>query len=172
MKIVLLGYMGSGKSTIGKKLADKIYHKFTDLDTYIENKEDKTIPEIFNEKGEIYFRKAEHKYLQEFLSENDSFVLSLGGGTPCYAGNMDIIINQNGVISFYLQASIPTLKDRLINNSSKRPLLASLSEEKLIEYIAKHLFERSVFYEKATHRINVNSKEIEAIVAEIRILLH
>ena len=81
---------------------------------------------LFRSKGEIYFRKAEHKYLQEFLNENDSFVLSLGGGTPCYAGNMDVIINHDGLISFYLQASIPTLKDRLINNSSKRPLLASL----------------------------------------------
>tara|TARA_R110001632_G_scaffold102664_7_gene211130 strand:+ start:1108 stop:1626 length:519 start_codon:yes stop_codon:yes gene_type:complete len=172
MKIVLLGYMGSGKTTVGQQLAKKLYLNFTDLDHYIEKKEGKTISEIFKEKGEIYFRKAEHKYLQQFLKEKDSFVLSLGGGTPCYAGNMDVISNQKNLVSFYLQASIPVLKDRLANNSSKRPLLSSLSDEKLTEYIGKHLFERSAFYEEATHRISIKSKDIDTIVAEIRIQLH
>ena len=172
MKIVLLGYMGSGKTTIGKQLAKKIYHKFSDLDTYIEQQENNSISEIFKQKGEIYFRKIEHIYLKQFLKDNDSYVLSLGGGTPCYAGNMDILINENDLVTFYLQTSIPILKERLSRNSAKRPLISSLTEEKLTEYIAKHLFERREFYDKATYRISTNSKSIQEIVADIRIKLH
>ncbi len=172
MKIILLGYMGSGKTTIGTQLAKKLYQDFTDLDEYIEKKENKTITEIFKEKGEIYFRKIEHTYLKKFINENDTYVLSLGGGTPCYANNMNIISKETDLHSIYLKASVGTLYDRLKNNSSKRPLLAKLTKESLIEYIAKHLFERNIYYEKAKHRISINSKGIDAIVAEIRILLH
>ena len=172
MKIILLGYMGSGKSTVGNQLAKKLYQNFTDLDDYIENKEGKSISEIFTEKGEVYFRKIEHTYLKKFINENESYVLSLGGGTPCYASNMDIISKEKDLHSIYLQGSITTLYDRLIDNSSKRPLLDSHTKESLIEYIAKHLFERSTYYEKAKYRISINSKSIDAIVAEIRILLH
>ena len=172
MKIILLGYMGSGKTTIGAQLAKKLYQNFTDLDEYIEKEENKTITEIFKEKGEIYFRKIEHTYLKKFINENDTYVLSLGGGTPCYANNMNIISKETDLHSIYLKASVGTLYDRLKNNSSKRPLLAKLTKESLIEYIAKHLFERNIYYEKAKHRISINSKGIDAIVAEIRILLH
>ncbi|MFY0630993.1 MAG: shikimate kinase [Flavobacteriaceae bacterium] len=172
MKIVLIGYMGSGKTTIGKHLAKKSYLPFFDLDSYIESKEKLSITDIFDQKGEIYFRKIEHRYLKEFIENNDSYVLSLGGGTPCYAGNMNSIKEQIDIHSFYLQASIPTLKERLVRNTSRRPLLAQLSEEKLTEYIAKHLFERRDFYEEATHRIKIDSKSVEEVVAEIRILLH
>ncbi len=172
MKIILLGYMGSGKTTIGTQLAKKLYQDFTDLDEYIEKKENKTITEIFKEKGEIYFRKIEHTYLKKFINENDTYVLSLGGGTPCYANNMNIISKETDLHSIYLKASVGTLYNRLKNNSSKRPLLAKLTKESLIEYIAKHLFERNIYYEKAKHRISINSKGIDAIVAEIRILLH
>ena len=172
MKIVLLGYMGSGKTTIGKQLAKKLYVPFFDLDQLIEQKEKRLISEIFEEKGEIYFRKKEHMYLEEFLQTENSFVLSLGGGTPCYAGNMDVILNEEGVSSFYLQASIPTLKERLVRNRQQRPLVSGLSEEKLTEFIAKHIFERRNFYKLANHTIAVDHKEIETIVAEIRIKLH
>ncbi|MFD2567707.1 shikimate kinase [Pseudotenacibaculum haliotis] len=171
MKIILLGYMGSGKTTIGKQLSKKVYAPFYDLDHYIESREGASISEIFKTKGEIYFRKIEHTYLKEFLQENDSYVLSLGGGTPCYAGNMDIILQEESAHSIYLQASIPTLKERIQRNKEKRPLVASLSDEKLTEYIAKHLFERRAFYEKAKHTIPTDG-DLDTIVAEIRILLH
>ena len=172
MKIILLGYMGSGKTTIGSQLAKKLYQNFTDLDAYIEKNENKTISEIFTEKGEIYFRNIEHMYLKKFITDNDSYVLSLGGGTPCYANNMDFLSQVANLHTIYLQASITTLYERLLNNSSKRPLIASHSKESLIEYIAKHLFERSRYYEKAKYRISVNSKSMEDIITEIRILLH
>ena len=172
MKIVLLGYMGSGKTAIGKILSKNLYLDFTDLDQLIERKEGKTISEIFNENGEIYFRKIETKYLKEFIHTHDSFVLSLGGGTPCYGENMKEITNDKDIISFYLQASIQTLCQRLSNNRSKRPLLFSLTEQEMSEYIAKHLFERTVFYNQAKVKINTNDKDLDKIVAEIRIHLH
>ncbi len=172
MKIVLLGYMGSGKSTIGSCLAKKLSYDFTDLDHYIENKEGKSIQEIFEVKGEIYFRKIEYLYLTQFLNENDSYVLSLGGGTPCYGSNMKLIIDQPNLYSFYLQTSIPTLVERLSKNTSKRPLISSLSKQELTEYVGKHIFERNNFYHKAMYTISTDVKDIETIVTEIRIMLH
>lgn len=172
MKIVLVGYMASGKSTIGKMLSQSLYLPFIDLDHYIEKKEGKTISEIFEEKGEIYFRYQEHFYLKELLASDDKFVLSLGGGTPCYAGNMNIISDTNDVTSVYLQASIKTLLERLNKQREKRPLVAGLSEEKLTEFIAKHLFERREFYEQSDYKIIVDNKDLDKIVAELRVLLH
>jgi shikimate kinase len=172
MKIILLGYMGSGKTTVGIQLAKKLFLNFTDLDEFIEEKEQKSIKEIFEQKGEIYFRKIEHKYLKQFIKENESFVLSLGGGTPCYAGNLDLILNDKNNLSFYLRGSISTLFKRLSENKFKRPLINDLSDNQLTEYIAKHLFERGIFYDKATYKIAIDDKEVQAIVTEIRILLH
>ena len=172
MKIILLGYMGSGKTTIGIQLARKLFLNFTDLDDFIEEKEQQSIKEIFKQKGEIYFRKIEHKYLKQFINENESYVLSLGGGTPCYAGNLDLILKDKKSLSFYLRGSIPTLFKRLSENKFKRPLISDLSDDQLTEYIAKHLFERSLFYDKATYKISIDNKEIQEIVTEIRILLH
>jgi shikimate kinase len=172
MKIILLGYMGSGKTTIGIQLAKKLFLNFTDLDEFIEEKEQKSIKEIFEQKGEIYFRKIEHKYLKQFIKENESYVLSLGGGTPCYAGNLDLILHDKNNLSFYLRGSISTLFKRLSENKFKRPLINDLCDNQLTEYIAKHLFERSIFYDKATYKISIDDKEVQEIVTEIRILLH
>ena len=164
--------MGSGKTTIGIQLAKKLYLNFTDLDEFIEEKEQKSIKEIFEQKGEIYFRKIEHNYLKQFIWENESYVLSLGGGTPCYAGNLDLILQDKNNLSFYLRGSIPTLFKRLSDNKFKRPLINDLSDNQLTEYIAKHLFERGHFYDKATYKISIDDKEVQDIVTEIRILLH
>ncbi len=172
MKIILLGYMASGKTTAGKELARKLFLPFSDLDRYIERKEGMTVSQIFESKGEIYFRKKEHEYLKEFIETNDAYVLSLGGGTPCYAGNMQWINENESIQTFYLQATIPTLKERLSKNRVRRPLIASLNEEKLTEYIAKHLFERRNFYEEAKYTIKVDEKSVSNIVADIRIQLH
>lgn len=169
MKIILLGYMGSGKTTVGKQFSKKMGIPFYDLDHYIATKEKATIPQIFKDKGEIYFRKIEHRYLREFLQQKKTYILSLGGGTPCYAGNMELITNQKEIRSVYLEASVSTLTARILENKQERPLLASLSGEKITEFVAKHLFERRKFYEKAQYRILVNKKATDAIVAEIKI---
>ncbi|QNM86440.1 shikimate kinase [Polaribacter pectinis] len=171
MKIVLLGYMASGKSTIGKQLAKKLYLNFIDLDDYIEEKEKMSISTIFKEKGEIYFRRIEHIYLKEILNSDEKLVLSLGGGTPCYANNMDFI-NTTNAISVYLKTTIKTLVERLLKEKSKRPLVASLDNEKITEFVAKHLFERGYFYEQANFTLPIDNKTINKIVTEIRILLH
>ncbi|WP_299121190.1 shikimate kinase [uncultured Tenacibaculum sp.] len=167
MKIVLLGYMASGKSTIGRLYAKKMGISFIDLDDYIEEKEQKSISEIFETKGEIYFRKQEHFYLKELLALDASFILALGGGTPCYAGNMDLLLADTNVKTVYMQTSINTIVERLKNERNKRPLVARLSEEELPEYIAKHLFERSYFYNKATMKLKIDDKKEETLLTEL-----
>ena len=169
MKIVLLGYMASGKSAVGKILANKLGMQFVDLDDFIEEKEQLLISDIFKDKSEIYFRKMEGIYLQQLLNFNDNCIISLGGGTPCYGKNLEYV--QEKSKSFYLKASINTLFDRLKGETSKRPLVATIGEENLKEYIAKHLFERTIFYERAQHTISVNDKSVFNIVDEIVELL-
>lgn len=171
MKIVLLGYMASGKSTIGRILAEKRQISFIDLDEYIEKKERKTVSEIFEQKGEIYFRKQEHIYLKELLEKEGNFILSLGGGTPCYAGNMDVLLSFNDVKSVYLKTSINTIVDRLINEKSKRPLVARLNKEELAEFVAKHLFERSYFYNQANYKVTVDNKTVDEAIEDLQSIL-
>ena len=171
MKIVLLGYMASGKSTIGREISKKLDMKFIDLDDYITKREKTSISEIFKVKGEIYFRRIESLYLSEILNSKDSFILSLGGGTPCYSNNMELILNSEAS-STYIKADIKTLASRLTAEKNKRPLVADLEDDKLIEFVAKHLFERRFFYEQASITVHTEDKSIEEIITEIRILLY
>ena len=171
MKIVLLGYMASGKSTIGREISKKLNMKFIDLDDYISKREKSSILEIFKVKGEIYFRRIESLYLSEILNSKDNFILSVGGGTPCYSNNMELILNSE-TSSIYIKASIKTLAARLASEKNKRPLVAELENDKLIEFVAKHLFERRFFYEQASITLNTEDKSIEEITTEIRILLY
>ncbi len=167
VKIVLIGYMGSGKSTIGRIVANHLNIKFLDLDDYIVHAESMTVASIFKEKGELYFRKKEHQYLSEILLKESSFVLSVGGGTPCFGNNMELI-NENTVNSFYINVGIPELAERLIPEKNDRPLIAHVQDSELPEFIGKHLFERSFYYNQAHHTIKSNEKSptelAEAIV--------
>jgi len=169
MIIVLIGYMASGKSTIGRVLADNVNYQFLDLDDYIEEKEKMTIVELFKTKGEIYFRKKESIYLKEIIETKDDIILSLGGGTPCYGENMRVLQKAAKVSSIYLKASIGALVDRLENETSKRPLVAHLkTKEELIEFIGKHLFERNHFYSLANQTMVTDSKSTTEVVKAIR----
>ena len=165
MKIVLLGYMASGKSAVGKMLSIKLNLLFIDLDNYIEECEKMSISEIFEQKGEIYFRKKEGIYLKELLELKKDCIISLGGGTPCYGNNMDLITENTK--SIYLKASINTIFERLKNETSQRPLVSSIGIDNLKEFIAKHLFERSLYYDKASTTIIVDEKTVDTIVSEI-----
>ena len=169
-KIVLLGYMASGKSEIGKLVSKKMNLPFFDLDYLIENELSKSINQIFEEKGEIFFRKKEHELFVAKINSDESYVLSLGGGTPCYANNHELLKN-DGITSIYLKASIATLAERLKRNTTKRPLLQNLSESELSDYIAKHLFDRSFYYNQAKFTITVDGKSPLEIVAEIEKIL-
>jgi shikimate kinase len=168
MKIVLLGYMGSGKSTVGKSLATTLNLPFKDLDNEIEKQEKSTISNIFSEKGEIYFRKKENELLQNLISKDDSFVLALGGGTPLYYNAATYLKNREDVITFYLSASISTLTKRLFPQIAERPLLNHCTTEAILsEFIAKHLFERNPVYNTASIIINTDKKEPKEIVSQI-----
>jgi len=168
MNIVLIGYMGSGKTTVGKALSDKINYTFKDLDTEIEKKEEKKIAAIFSDKGEIYFRKNENKVLWSILSKENEVVLSTGGGTPCYGSIMDDLLKDGNVVSVYLKASLDVLTERLSSEKEKRPLLSHLkSKELLKDFIRKHLFERSFVYNKAAITVSVDNKEVSEIVEEL-----
>ncbi|MDO6493012.1 MULTISPECIES: shikimate kinase [unclassified Cellulophaga] len=166
MQIVLIGYMGSGKSTIGKELSKRLKINFLDLDSYIEQKYEMTISELFTAKGEIFFRKAEIVCLNEIFASKEDFVLSTGGGTPCYGDNIKVMTsNTNNV--FYLNVPIPELIKRLVKEKEQRPLIANVPENELPEFIGTHLFERSYFYTKAHHTILVQQKEALKVVDEI-----
>ena len=167
MKIVLLGYMGSGKTTVGKLLAQQMNLNFIDLDNYIEKSLDTTIPELFGSKGEIFFRLRENELLKEVMEEQENVVLALGGGTPCYSNNMDLVLNYTSNV-FYIKLSIPELSARLAQEKENRPLISHLSEEELPEFIGKHLFERNPFYNQATHVIMADKLKVEDLSDQIQ----
>lgn len=166
-KIILLGYMGSGKSTVGRLLSKSINYKSLDLDKLIENEQGLSINNIFKQHGELYFRKLEHQILKETLNTNGNYIISLGGGTPCYANNMELFKDEN-IITIYLNSSVNELFERLSLNKSKRPLIASMNDFELKEFIAKHLFERSFYYNQAKVKIDTNGKTRLEIVEEIK----
>lgn len=168
MKIFLLGYMGSGKSYIGKMLSEQINLNYYDLDEEIEKLENATISEIFQKRGEIYFRKLERKILEDLINKEGAGVFSLGGGTPCYGDNMELISKADGIISFHLKMSISSLAERLFEERANRPLISHLDDRmQLEEFIGKHLFERSFYYNQANHVIDCNGKTAEMIITSI-----
>ena len=169
MIISVIGYMGSGKTHISKVLAKKINFELFDLDKEISRRNKMTIPEIFEKKGEIYFRKQEREVLEEVLAQQKDCILSTGGGTPVYYNNMEIMNYSSKTI--YLRCSIGTLVERLQRQKDKRPLLKNISDEDLPEFIAKHLFERNPFYTKAQHIVDTDGKDPEILVEEIIKLL-
>ncbi len=163
--------MASGKSSVSKSLGKELKLPVIDLDNFIEEKEKCSIREIFESKGEIYFRMKEHQYLKEILERKEAMIISLGGGTPCYAGNMDLI-HKYTKDTFYLQTSIPEIINRVKDEKIKRPLISAIADEDLPEFIGKHLFERNAFYQKATHTIFTDKKTVETLITEIEGLLN
>ena len=148
--IFLIGYMGAGKSIVGRLLSQTNGFKFYDLDDYIEEKEGKKVSEIFDKKNEVYFRKIENRYLKEISLLEENKIISTGGGTPCFQNNLNIINESPNSTSIYLKANIGTLVNRLKDTVNNRPLISHLNDQsQLKEFITKHLFERSYYYEKS-----------------------
>ena len=163
-----MGYMGSGKSTIGRELATVLNYSFLDLDDYIVEREMASIPDIFRTKGEIYFRKKETVCLKELIDSSENLVLALGGGTPCYGNNIDLLTSHPNVALFYLKLAIPLLTKRLFKAREKRPLISHLnSEDQLLEFIGKHIFERVQFYNQAQYIIKTDNKSRQAVIEAI-----
>ena len=168
MRVFLIGYMGVGKTTIGKKLASRLSLKFIDLDHFIAEKEHLKVAHIIERKGEQYFRILEKKYLEE-VCELENILVSTGGGTPCFFQNMDTI-NANGR-SIFLKLDEKSLINRLVNSRDSRPLLAGKNAEELAVFIQKHLNERLPFYERAHlefDMMHLNSKRLDDLENEIK----
>ena len=170
MKIILIGYMGSGKSTIGKSLANKLNLPFVDLDDTIEREIGVSISDFFEAYGELKFRRLEHQLLHKIITEKEQMILSTGGGTPCYGDNLMLMKSSSAKV-FYLKASINTLAARLIDEKSTRPLIQSIGEQNLPEFIGKHLFERNIFYLQADQIVEIDDKSVAEITERITALL-
>ncbi len=161
----LIGYMGSGKTTVGKKLAAKLNFEFIDLDKFIETEYKKTIPEIFKQDGEQAFRSMETNALKKLIAKKNS-VIACGGGAPCYYGNMELI-NDNG-ISVYLKLSVDALSNRLLNAKDKRPLIEGKSEKELKSFIIRQLEKRENFYNKAKYTVKAKDLDIEELLSFLK----
>ncbi|WP_026450768.1 shikimate kinase [Aequorivita capsosiphonis] len=167
MKIVLIGYMGSGKSTVGKKLAEVLGIPFMDLDTEIEKQTNTSISEIFSKKGEIYFRRIESEVLKKLLSQSESYVLATGGGTPCYGDNMAFMTKAD-LMTIYLKTPLDVLTSRLFLEKESRPLLAHLkTRDDLNDFLRKHLFERVYYYNQSKYVVETIPENIEETVEKI-----
>jgi len=164
-KILLAGYMGVGKSTIGKKLAESLQWQAIDLDELIEATHEMSVENIFKTKGELFFRKEEHRLLKQCIENDAPMVISLGGGTPCYANN-HLFFEAEGVESVYLKATIATLVDRIKKSDTVRPLLNTIDD--LPAYIGQHLFERSYFYNQARHKLTVDGLTVAEVVLALK----
>ncbi len=159
-RIFLIGFMGSGKSTLGSKLARRLGYQFMDMDHLIEETAEMSIPEIFNEPGEEVFRKWEHDILVELCS-HEKLVIATGGGAPCHSKLMDIM-NAHGS-TIYIQLSPEALKDRLIKSRTERPLIKDKSEAELLDYITGLLGKRELFYSQAKYIVKGINLQAEAL---------
>ena len=171
-RIILIGYMGARKTTIGKALARQLGIMFYDLDWYVENRMRKSIAQIFDESGEDGFREIEHNMLHE-VAEFEDVVISCGGGTPCFFDNMDYMNNQGDVI--YLKARPDVLYKHLMMGKTERPLIKGKTKEELLEFIKEQLKKREPFYTKARHTLDVslmdNYEKIKISVTKAKELL-
>ena len=150
-RIFLIGFMGSGKSTLGAQLARRVGYQFIDMDHMIEETAEMSIPEIFNDHGEEVFRKWEYDILRE-LCRREKLVISTGGGAPCHSNMMDLM-NTHGT-TIYLKLSPEALKTRLIQSSTERPLIMGKSEPELLDFIKSLLEKRELFYKRAAHIVD------------------
>ena len=164
--VYLIGYMGAGKTTITKLLANELHLPFYDTDQEIEKNQKRSVSEIFKKDGELYFRMLETELLNNI---NQNSIIACGGGLPVYNNNMGLI-NSKG-ISIYLKASNNCLFNRLKNEKKSRPLIENKTDEKLDIYIKNELQSRSPFYNLANHTILVDNKSTNEVLREVNSLI-
>jgi shikimate kinase len=164
-KFFLTGYMGSGKSTVGEKLAAKLKYDFIDLDKLIESDYKQSIPEIFATKGEKEFRAMEHNTLKRVIEKNN-VVVACGGGTPCYYDNMELMSN-NGV-TVYIKMSVDALVDRLTNAKEKRPLIENKTAPELRSFIKRQLEKREDIYHKAQYTVKGKDLNVDELALFVK----
>jgi shikimate kinase len=173
VRIIIIGYMGAGKTTVGKALANSLQLPFYDLDWYIEGRMRKTVAQLFAERGEEGFRQVERNMLHE-VAEFEDVVISCGGGTPCFFDNMEYLNAQGETI--YLKATPEVLYKHLQMGKTVRPLLRDKTPEETLDFINSQLAHREPFYNKAHHTLDVNLldsyEKINVSVKRIREALH
>ncbi len=160
-RIFLIGYMGSGKTTVGKLLATKLGYSFVDMDAHIEEQQFKSVSKIFAERGEDEFRLLEQKCLRE-VAQFDDVIISTGGGAPCFFDNMEYM-NAHGT-TFYLCFTADELATRLATQAAKRPLIATKKGDELRQFIAEGLEKREPFYTQANYSV---AGDVNTVVKEI-----
>ncbi len=168
-RIIIIGYMGAGKTTVGNALSRQLGIPFYDLDWYIETRMHKSVAQIFEERGEEGFRKIEYNMLHE-VAEFENVIISTGGGTPCFFDNMDYLNLQGDTI--YLKATPEVLYAHLKMGRTVRPLLLNKTPEEMQAFITEQLSKREPFYSKARYTLDVNLldnyEKINTSVARIR----
>ena len=168
-RIIIIGYMGSGKTTVGHALSQELGLPFYDLDWYIETRMHRTVKQIFDEKGEEGFRKIEHNLLHE-VAEFEDVIISCGGGTPCFFDNIDCINRQGETV--YLKCTTDVLYKHLKMGKTVRPLLLNKTPDEVKTFIEAQLKQREPFYAKAKHIVDVslmdNKEKIKTTVDAIR----
>ena len=163
MKLALIGYMAAGKTFLGEQLAQQFDLPFIDLDTVLEEQSlNMSIAKFIATKGELAFRRNERDALLDILNSSDAFVLSMGGGTPCYFDNMNML--NEATTTLYLNTSIRTIVGRLIESREHRPMVSHLNDDEVQEFVAKHLFERRPFYNLAKLMLNEEHHNVDAII--------
>jgi shikimate kinase len=162
MKIFLIGFMGSGKTHWGRLLSKKLGLAFYDLDTVLVEQEKKSVADIFAEKGEEYFRYKETEALERIAEEEDGFILSCGGGTPCFFNNIEFMKKSGKVI--WLNTSIDVLTQRLLRERKSRPLIREVDESELGRYIVRKLSERRMYYQQADVTVNEESVTLDELI--------
>lgn len=162
-RIILIGYMGAGKTTIGRVLAKRLGLDFYDLDWYIESRRMQKIPSLFAQKGEEGFRQIERNMMHE-VAEFEDIVLSCGGGTPCFFDNIDYLNRQGETV--YLRCSPDVLAQHLKMGRTERPLLKGKTDEELAAFIVEQLSAREPFYLKARHTLDVSLMDNHKKVAD------
>lgn len=163
IRIFLTGYMGAGKTTLGKAFAREMKVPFIDLDWYIEERFHKSIPELFTERGEEAFRELERRMLHE-AGEFEDVVISTGGGTPCFFDNMDYMNRQGQTV--FLDVHPDILFRRLRVATQQRPILQGKTDEELRAFIVEALGKRASFYEQARYRFDAGRLESRRQIAE------
>lgn len=171
-RIILIGYMGAGKTTVGKALAKELHMPFYDLDWYIESRMHKTVKAIFDERGEAGFRKIEHNMLHE-VAEFEDIIISCGGGTPCFFDNIDYMNRQGETV--YLKATPEVLYGHLKIGKTIRPLLLNKTADEVQVFIREQLAQREPYYSKAKYVLDVNLlddyEKIKISVEQLRNML-
>jgi shikimate kinase len=166
MRIFLIGFMGSGKTHWGTRIAEKLQIPFYDLDAVIVNSEGMSISEIFANKGEEYFRYMEKQTLEDLVTREENFVLSAGGGTPCFFNNIEFMKRSGKVL--WLNTSLDALNQRLLKEKVSRPLLRTISEAGLRAYIIRKLSERKIYYEQADLMVHEETTDLEPLISMLQ----